>query len=136
MTIAVGINNEDYKTYKFIRTGIDYRFIILPRIWIGGGQSPPLKKWNWNFFFFKNVRTFLNETFVFPINFFLQKCSNLHERSSLWRHHHNCRWNFHDNSKNNNWRIFLLFFSFYTAHSASSMKTRSKVRGKRGSAYP
>ena len=39
--------------------------------------------------------------------------------SFLWCHHPNFRWIFHDNSKKKN----LRFFSFYSAHYASSIKT-------------
>ena len=53
----------------------------------------------------------------------------------LWRHHPNFRWIFHDNSKINNQRFFLLFFSFYSAHSPPSIRTGSKLRGW-GPAYP
>ena len=42
------------------------------------------------------------------------------------------RWIFPDNSKNKNWRIFLLYFSFYSAHFASSIKTGSKLKGEGG----
>ena len=50
----------------------------------------------------------------------------------LWyflRHHQlNFRWIFHDDSENKNRRMFLLFFSFYSEHSATSVKTGSKLR--------
>ena len=49
--------------------------------------------------------------------------------SFLWRHHPNFRWIFHDNSKNKNWRIFLLFFPYYMAH---SHKNRIKTEGEGG----
>ena len=51
----------------------------------------------------------------------------------LWCHHTNFRWIFQDNSKNKkNWKLFLFQFSFYSAHSASSIKTGSQLRGRGG----
>ena len=42
--------------------------------------------------------------------------------------------NFHDNSKNKNWKNQKIDFSFDSAHCASFMKTGEKLR--KGSAYP
>ena len=85
---------------------------------------------------------------------FSQKWSNLHERSVIgWIERKiqisdfyflsfshfcskNCQFsmNFHDNSKNKNWKIV---FSSVLAHCESFMKVGSKLRGKgRESAYP
>ena len=44
--------------------------------------------------------------------------------------------NFHDNSKNKNWKNRKKDFSFISAHFASFMKVGSKLRGEGGSAYP
>ena len=56
--------------------------------------------------------------------------------SFLWCHHPNFRWIFHDNSKNNNRRIFLVSFPFYSAHSASSIKTGTKTEREVGVCIP
>ena len=47
----------------------------------------------------------------------------------LRRHHPNFRWFFHDNSKHKYRKKIVFFFSFSSAHSTSSMKTGSKLKG-------
>ena len=79
-----------------------------------------------------------------------QKCSNLHERSGIGWIERNIKFqifivmvilvtsspqflmNFHNNSKNKNRRIFLLFIPYYITYSPSSIKGWSKVRGGGG----
>ena len=80
---------------------------------VQGGEAPSKKKHKY----------FFEEFFVFKFtwisdltNFYFSSYG--HFSVILWRHHHNSC----DNSKNKNRGIFLLFFSFYSAHSASFIK--------------
>ena len=50
----------------------------------------------------------------------------------LFFSHSNFQWIFHNNSKNKNWKKNLFRFSLYLALSASSIKTGSKLRRRRG----